>query len=81
MLGAKGLKRASEIAILNANYIKKRLEGAFDIYTGASGRAAHELIIDCRPFKNQNIEVVDIAKRLIDYGFVLQQFLFQSQEL
>ncbi len=70
MLGAKGLKRASEIAILNANYIKKRLEGAFDIlYTGASGRAAHELIIDCRPFKNQNIEVVDIAKRLIDYGF------------
>ena len=70
MLGAKGLKRASEIAILNANYIKKRLEGAFDIlYTGASGRAAHELIIDCRPFKTQNIEVVDIAKRLIDYGF------------
>ncbi len=70
MLGAKGLKRASEIAILNANYIKKRLEGAFDIlYTGANGRAAHELIIDCRPFKNQNVEVVDIAKRLIDYGF------------
>jgi glycine dehydrogenase len=70
MLGSKGLKRASEIAILNANYIKKRLEGAFDIlYTGANGRAAHELIIDCRPFKNQNIEVVDIAKRLIDYGF------------
>ena len=70
MLGAKGLKRASEIAILNANYIKKRLEGAFNvIYTGANGRAAHELIIDCRPFKAQNIEVVDIAKRLIDYGF------------
>ena len=70
MLGAKGLKRASEIAILNANYIKKRLERAFNvIYTGANGRAAHELIIDCRPFKAQNIEVVDIAKRLIDYGF------------
>ena len=70
MLGAKGLKRASEIAILNANYIKKRLEGAFEIlYTGANGRAAHELIIDCRPFKSQNIEVVDIAKRLMDYGF------------
>ena len=70
MLGAKGLKRASEIAILNANYIKKRLEGAFNIlYTGANGRAAHELIIDCRPFKAQNIEVLDIAKRLIDYGF------------
>ena len=70
MLGAKGLKRASEIAILNANYIKKRLEGAFEVlYTGTNERAAHELIIDCRPFKTQNIEVVDIAKRLMDYGF------------
>ncbi len=70
MLGAKGLKRASEIAILNANYIKRRLEGAFEIlYTGVNFRAAHELIIDCRPFKAQNIEVVDIAKRLMDYGF------------
>ena len=70
MLGAKGLKRASEIAILNANYIKKRLEGAFEVlYTGTNQRAAHELIIDCRPFKTQNIEVVDIAKRLMDYGF------------
>ena len=70
MLGAKGLKRASEIAILNANYVKKRLEGAFEVlYTGTNERAAHELIIDCRPFKTQNIEVVDIAKRLMDYGF------------
>ena len=70
MLGATGLKRASEMAILNANYIKKRLEGAYDIlYTGADGRAAHELIIDCRPFKEKNIEVIDIAKRLMDYGF------------
>jgi glycine dehydrogenase len=70
MLGAKGLKRVSEIAILNANYIKKRLEGAFEVlYTGTNQRAAHELIIDCRPFKTQNIEVVDIAKRLMDYGF------------
>ena len=52
MLGAKGLKRASEIAILNANYIKKRL-GAFNvIYTGANGRAAHELIIDCQTLQS-----------------------------
>ena len=70
MLGGKGLQRASSIAILNANYIKERLEGAYKIlYKGEQGRAAHELIIDCRPFKNQNVEVVDIAKRLIDYGF------------
>ena len=70
MLGGKGLQRASSIAILNANYIQKRLEGAYEIlYKGEQGRAAHELIIDCRPFKTQNVEVVDIAKRLIDYGF------------
>ncbi|MDA9586945.1 aminomethyl-transferring glycine dehydrogenase [Flavobacteriaceae bacterium] len=70
MLGNKGLKISTEIAILNANYIQKRLEGAYDVlYTGINGRAAHELIIDCRPFKEKGIEVVDIAKRLIDYGF------------
>ena len=70
MLGAPGLKKSTEIAILNANYIKKSLEGAFDIlYTGENGRAAHELIIDCRDFKKKGIEVVDIAKRLMDYGF------------
>ena len=70
MLGGPGLRRSTEIAILNANYIQKRLEGAFDIlYMGLKGRAAHELIIDCRPFKEMDIEVVDIAKRLIDYGF------------
>ena len=70
MLGGSGLTKATEIAILNANYISKRLEGAYDIlYTGEHGRTAHELIIDCRPFKSQNIEVVDIAKRLMDYGF------------
>ena len=70
MLGASGLKRATEIAILNSNYIKKRLEGAYEIlFSGENGRTAHELIIDCRPFKKQNVEVVDIAKRLIDYGF------------
>lgn len=70
MLGASGLKKSTEVAILNANYIKKRLEGAFEtLYTGENGRAAHEMIIDCRPFKAHGIEVVDIAKRLMDYGF------------
>lgn len=70
MLGGKGLQQATSTAILNANYIQKRLEGAYDIlYKGEQGRAAHELIIDCRPFKSKGIEVVDIAKRLIDYGF------------
>ena len=70
MLGASGLKRSTEIAILNANYIKQRLKGSFEtLYSGERGRAAHEMIIDCRPFKAHGIEVVDIAKRLIDYGF------------
>lgn len=70
MLGARGLKRSTEVAILNANYIKKRLQGAFEtLYSGERGRAAHEMIIDCRPFKAHGIEVVDIAKRLMDYGF------------
>ena len=70
MLGEKGLKKSTEFAILNANYIKERLHGSFEVlYTGESGRAAHEMIIDCRPFKTNGIEVTDIAKRLIDYGF------------
>ena len=70
MLGGDGLTKATEIAILNANYIKKRLEGSYDIlYTGIKGRSAHELIIDCTPFRESKIEVVDIAKRLMDYGF------------
>ena len=70
MLGGRGLTKATEIAILNANYIKKRLEGAFEVlYSGENGRAAHELIIDCRDFKEIGIEVTDIAKRLMDYGF------------
>ena len=70
MLGSFGLQKATEVAILNANYIQKRIEGAYDIlYTGEKGRAAHELIIDCRPFKEMGIEVTDIAKRLMDYGF------------
>ena len=70
MLGAKGLKKSTEIAILNANYIKERLQGTYKmLYSGERGRAAHEMIIDCRPFKENGIEVVDIAKRLMDYGF------------
>ena len=70
MLGYKGLKKATEVAILNANYIKERLEGYYPtLYTGENGRAAHEMIIDCRDFKENGIEVTDIAKRLMDYGF------------
>jgi len=70
MLGENGLRASTEYAILNANYIKERLTGAFDVlYVGEKGRAAHEMIIDCRPFKAQGIEVTDIAKRLMDYGF------------
>jgi len=70
MLGEPGLTKSTVIAILNANYIKAKLEGAFEVlYTGEQGRAAHEMIIDCRPFKAHGIEVTDIAKRLMDYGF------------
>jgi glycine dehydrogenase len=70
MLGAKGLKESTEVAILNANYIKERLDGFYKtLYTGENGRAAHELIIDCREFKSNGIEVTDIAKRLMDYRF------------
>ncbi|MGB3145613.1 MAG: aminomethyl-transferring glycine dehydrogenase [Maribacter sp.] len=70
MLGEEGLTKSTKIAILNANYIKNRLSGKFDVlYTGEKGRAAHEMILDCRPFKQNGIEVTDIAKRLMDYGF------------
>ena len=70
MLGSEGLTDSTKMAILNANYIKERLEGHYPtLYTGEKGRAAHEMIIDCRDFKQNGIEVVDIAKRLMDYGF------------
>ncbi len=70
MLGSDGLTTATKYAILNANYIKERLKGHFDtLYSGENGRAAHEMIIECRPFKEKGIEVTDIAKRLMDYGF------------
>ena len=70
MLGANGLRVATENAILNANYIKKKLEDTYDIlYTGENGFCAHEMIVDFRVFKEKGIEVVDIAKRLMDYGY------------
>jgi glycine dehydrogenase len=70
MLGSEGITDATKYAILNANYMKARLEEHYPIlYTGETGRAAHEMILDCRSFKEKGIEVVDIAKRLMDYGF------------
>lgn len=71
MMGAEGLKRASQVAILNANYIACRLQEAYPIlYTGRDGRVAHECILDIRPLKERTgISEMDIAKRLIDYGF------------
>lgn len=70
MLGAKGLKNATEYAILNANYLKAILQEHFPIlYANSEGRVAHECIVDFRQFKPLGIEVADIAKRLMDYGF------------
>lgn len=70
MMGAEGLTKATKIAILNANYLKARLENHYPVlYAGTNGRCAHEMILDCRGFKNAGIEVADIAKRLMDYGF------------
>jgi len=70
MLGAEGLKQSTQYAILNANYMKARLESHYPVlYSGEMGRAAHEMILDCRAFKEKGIEVGDIAKRLMDYGF------------
>lgn len=70
MLGAEGLKKSTIYAILNANYIKSRLEKHYKIlYTGEMGFAAHEMIVDFREFKAKGIEVTDIAKRLMDFGF------------
>ena len=71
MMGGEGLTQATKLAILNANYIAKRLEGSFEVlYKGPSGRVAHECIIDTRPFvETANVTVEDIAKRLIDCGF------------
>ena len=71
MMGGPGLATATKVAILNANYIMKRLAGHYDVlYAGANGMVAHEAIVDTRPFKHSaGVDVEDIAKRLIDYGF------------
>ncbi len=71
LMGAAGLRKATQVAILNANYVAKRLEGAFEVlYTGRNGRVAHECIVDLRPFKQRcGVTEEDVAKRLIDYGF------------
>jgi glycine dehydrogenase len=70
MMGGEGLTQATRVAILNANYIAKRLEGAYDIlYRGRTGRVAHECIVDTRPFAAHGVTVDDIAKRLVDNGF------------
>ena len=71
MMGAEGLKKASQVSILNANYISKKLSKDYKVlYTGKNGNVAHECIIDIRPIKEElNISEEDIAKRLIDYGF------------
>ena len=70
MLGAEGLTNATKYAILNANYMKARLDEHYPVlYSGEMGRAAHEMILDCRAFEEKGIKVTDIAKRLMDYGF------------
>src|SRR5207244_11531262 len=69
--GREGLVEATKLAILNANYVARRLAAHYPLlFTGQNGLIAHECIIDCRPFKaSAGIEVEDIAKRIIDYGF------------
>jgi glycine dehydrogenase len=71
MMGPDGLRHATEVAILNANYMAARLRGHYDIlFTGNEGRVAHEFVLDLRPFKaSAGVDVEDVAKRLMDYGF------------
>ncbi|GAB4122653.1 MAG: aminomethyl-transferring glycine dehydrogenase [Sideroxydans sp.] len=70
MMGGKGLTEATRMAILNANYMKESLAGHYDtLYIGSNGRVAHEMILDCREWKKEGVEVADIAKRLMDFGF------------
>lgn len=71
LMGAYGLKRATEVAILSSNYLKERLKDHYPVlYTGKNGRTAHEFIVDLRPFRQSaGIESIDVAKRLMDYGF------------
>ncbi|MDD2929718.1 MAG: aminomethyl-transferring glycine dehydrogenase [Sideroxydans sp.] len=70
MMGGKGLTEATKMAILNANYIKETLKDHYaTLYSGSNGRCAHEMILDCREWKKEGVEVADIAKRLMDFGF------------
>ncbi|MDD4912978.1 MAG: aminomethyl-transferring glycine dehydrogenase [Sideroxydans sp.] len=70
MMGGKGLTEATKMAILNANYIKESLKDSYaTLYSGSNGRCAHEMILDCREWKKEGVEVSDIAKRLMDFGF------------
>ena len=70
MMGSEGLAQATRVAILNANYLAQKLEGAYSVlYRGKNGRVGHELILDCRQFKSVGITETDIAKRLMDYGY------------
>jgi glycine dehydrogenase len=72
MMGARGLRRATQVAILNANYMCKRLQGHYiTLHTERGRLVAHEFIVDVRPYKKVGIEAVDIAKRLMDYGIIL----------
>lgn len=82
MLGADGLKVATELAILNANYLVAKLKGHYKVlYTGENGRVAHECILDCRDFKARTgIETSDIARRLMDYGFHAPTLSFPVHE-
>jgi glycine dehydrogenase len=70
LMGPRGLLAATQNAILSANYMARRLSAGFPVlYTGKNGLCAHEFILDCRPFKKHGVEIDDIAKRLMDYGF------------
>lgn len=82
MLGAEGLKKVTEMAILNANYLTAKLKGHYDVlYTGKTGRVAHEMILDCRHFKHDyGVETGDIARRLMDYGFHAPTLSFPVHE-
>jgi glycine dehydrogenase len=82
MLGEEGLKRSTEMAILNANYLTAKLKGNFEVlYTGTTGRIGHEMILDCRHFKaSYDIETGDIARRLMDYGFHAPTLSFPVHE-
>lgn len=82
MLGFEGLKRSTEMAILNANYMAAKLKGYYEVlYTGETGRVAHEMILDCRHFKQSyDVETGDIARRLMDFGFHAPTLSFPVHE-